>query len=119
MTNTVYVFIKTDDYSVQLLEKILILAVGGFKVKCHCLQLVVIDLITGANSANQSNLEKMSEMIRKYNNLRDHLKGYKTDFCDTDVVPLICLTYSSHSINQYSILVFISLNQEHILIIKI
>ncbi len=104
MTNTVYVFIKTDDYSVQLLEKILILAVGGFKVKCHCLQLVVIDLITGVNSANQSNLEKMSEMIRKYNNLRDHLKDYKTDFCDTDVVPLICLTYSSHSINQYSIL---------------
>lgn len=104
MTNTVYVFIKTDDYSVHLLEKILILAVGGYKVKCHCLQLVVIDLIVDADSANQSNLAKMSEMIRQYNNLKAHLKDYKTDLCDADVAPIISLTYSSHFINTYSVL---------------
>ena len=104
MTNTVYVFIKTDEYSVQLLEKILILAVGGYKVKCHCIQLVIIDLITDANSVNQSNMAKMSEKIRQYNNLRAHLKDYETDLCNTNVASLVCLKYNSHPINQYSLL---------------
>ena len=62
MQNTVYILIKSDYYSIQLLEKILIMLVGGYTLKCHRLQLVVIDMIDDGNTENKSNFSKMSEI---------------------------------------------------------
>ena len=104
MQNTVYILIKSDYYSIQLLEKILIMLVGGYTLKCHRLQLVVIDMIDDGNTENKSNFSKMSEMIRQYNNVRSNLKNFKTNMCNTEVTPIMLLRYSPHDIGQYSIL---------------
>ena len=104
MQNTVYLLIKSDYYSIQLLEKILLMLVGGYPLKCHSLQLVVMDMIGDGNTENESNFSKMSELVRQYNNVRSNLKSFKTNMCNTEVTPVKLLKYSPHDIGQYSIL---------------
>ena len=104
MQNTVYLLIKSDYYSIQLLEKILLMLVGGYPLKCHSLQLVAMDMIGDGNTENESNFSKMSELVRQYNNVRSNLKSFKTNMCNTEVTPVKLLKYSPHDIGQYSIL---------------
>ena len=103
MQNTVYVLIKSDNYSIQLLEKILMMLVGGYTLKCHCLQLVVIDMIDNGKSENKSIFAKMLEMVCQYNNVRNNLENYKTNMCNTKLADPILLKYSSSATGQYSI----------------
>lgn len=103
MTNTVYLFIEANDYSVRLLEKILIMMSGGYTLQCSCLQPVLIVCADDSHSA-LSYSEKTSELVRLYNHLRDHLKQFKTNLCNANVALPIILKYDIQAVAQHALL---------------
>lgn len=103
MANTVYMFIEANDYSVRLLEKVLLLMAGGYTLQCNCLQPVVIVYADDGHS-DLSYSEKATELVCLYKHLRDHLEDFKTDLCNTDVAMPIVLKYDIQAVTQQALL---------------
>lgn len=103
MTNTVYMFIEANDYSVRLFEKILTMMAGGYTLQCSCFQPVVI-MYTDDSHSDLSYSEMISELVRLYNHLRDHLEHFKTDLCNADVAMPIILKYGIQAVTQQALL---------------
>lgn len=102
MTNTTYIFVPSNKYSIQLLEKMLIMLIGGYELHCRRLQLIVMSPADGSSQDALHDFEAMSEMVRQYNKLHACLKDFKTVLCRAEIALPIYLKHAVCTSNHIS-----------------
>ena len=83
MANHTYLFVLASEYSVQLTEKVLLLLVGGYKMQCNSLTIVVMEPVSCPDSVKY--FEAISEEVSQYRKALQSLQSYDTCLCQSVV----------------------------------